>query len=710
MQENRCRPSHDGRELKLRRAELRNGRPLSPEEYILCENRRSVNRIALIKHIRSTIAEKDWDAYVEIYGIPGVFVIMPPNIPEGKEREYADRAAEAAEAASGALPNGSDVRTLSEVRGSQPFSMRLEWLQKQLVLAGTGGMLTMLSEPAGLGNGASNAQSTVWETIVRRLARRIEEPMNRQYDRRALSARFPGRPALAFFSLRARQEKDLSGAVDSIARLAAAGYRVDPKQVSEETGYRVTLFEPSPVQAQPMLHARKCPQDGGFVGDDGCTHPNHIRRNLQNKVAKWAQNPSRMDPEEARKAIETGFEVTDSGGLVFTFGENLKRHLDEHSEQDRSGRYSRLQYAVAAVNSPIREANHRNFPGRIACCQVIDPKHIVVLLADRSGEAVTAFDIIPGRKIPADFLKQIDGEKGNGLSAHRGPSPGTDRGIFSSGRIETSIANRESEVNPKLTSQEEIENWFWEFVEKKGFLKAKSTPEAGGGNLLMELARTVLDGSIPFEEALKRAQDLLEQADIDTLSSPLERQLEQAMFQAAADAAITQDQVDTLKNLFQDQIRITTTRDPANPAQPILTAAWQTQTIIQSVTAAKSFIATYPPVTQTALSRIPPHLAAQIKDKPLRIERKWLKPHLKHFKLKKKYPDNIPLTPQELELIPLVYREADRYAPAAAKSLVCELDDRLGATYRLIVSTNRPDPTVKTFYKLRTEALHDHPD
>lgn len=121
----------------------------------------------------------------------------------------------------------------------------------------------------------------------------------------------------------------------------------------------------------------------------------------------------------------------DSSGLVFTFGEQLKRHLGEHSEKDRAGRYSSLQYAVAAVNSPIREANHRNFPGRIACCQVIDPKHIVVLLAARSGEAVTAFDIIPNRKIPADFLKKIDGEKGRGLSAHRGPPLGTDCGIFS---------------------------------------------------------------------------------------------------------------------------------------------------------------------------------------------------------------------------------------------------------------------------------------
>lgn len=88
---------------------------LSPDDYILLENRRPVNRIALVKYVRSTIAEKDWDAYVEIYGIPGVFIIMPPNVPDGKEDEYAAKAVEAAEAASGALPNGSDVKTLSVV-------------------------------------------------------------------------------------------------------------------------------------------------------------------------------------------------------------------------------------------------------------------------------------------------------------------------------------------------------------------------------------------------------------------------------------------------------------------------------------------------------------------------------------------------------------------------------------------------------------------
>lgn len=238
---------------------------LTPEDYIVLENRRPVNRIALIKYIRSTISEKDWDAYVEIYGLPGVFIIMPANVPEDKEKEYSAIAADAAEAGSGALPNGSDVKTLSEVRGVQPFQMRLEWLQKQLVLAGTGGMLTMLTEPTGIGGGATGAHASVWDTIIRRVAHKVELPFNRQYDRKALAANFPGYPALASFRLRAKQEKDIGSAVQNIATLSTAGYQVDPAQVTAETGYDVTL---KPVATPPQGAFRGVFRDGNRPGAD----------------------------------------------------------------------------------------------------------------------------------------------------------------------------------------------------------------------------------------------------------------------------------------------------------------------------------------------------------------------------------------------------------------------------------------------------------
>jgi len=223
---------------------------LTPDEYILLAAARPVNRIGLIKYIRATVAEKDWDGYVEIYGIPGVFIIMPERVPDGKEDEYAAKAEQAAEAASGALPYGSDVKTLSEARGSQPFELRLEWLQKQLVLAGTGGLLTMLAE-SGSGTLGGSAHQAAWDQIIRRVARVVARPFQTQYERRALAARFPGRPALAYFDLRAKQEKDVGKAVANIASLAGAGYLVNADQVTAETGYEVIYTAPAAAGIAP---------------------------------------------------------------------------------------------------------------------------------------------------------------------------------------------------------------------------------------------------------------------------------------------------------------------------------------------------------------------------------------------------------------------------------------------------------------------------
>ena len=301
---------------------------LSPDDYIILENRRPVNRIALVKYVRATIAEKDWDAYVEIYGLPGVFIIMPPNVPEGKEDEYAAKAVEAAEAASGALPNGSDVKTLSEVRGVQPFQMRLEWLQKQLVLAGTGGMLTMLAEPTGLGSGSSSVQGAVWDTIVRRVARKVESALVRQFDRRALAAKFPGRPALAAFSLRAKQERDVGSAVQNIAALTAAGFQVSPEQVASETGYEVSLRPAAPAPAafrslgRTVPDAPSSPRSPDLHGEknNGENSPSRILADIAATILDGS-----TPFEDALKAAQSKLESIDPS-LLST---DLERALEE---------------------------------------------------------------------------------------------------------------------------------------------------------------------------------------------------------------------------------------------------------------------------------------------------------------------------------------------------------------------------------------------
>ena len=179
---------------------------------------------------------------------------MPQSVPNGRESEYAALAADAAEAGSGALPAGSDVKTMSEVRGSQPFQPRLEWLQKQLVLAGTGGLLTMLAE-SGSGTLAGSVHQEAFATIGRRQARIISQAFQRQLDARLLALRFPGRPIQAYFELREKQETNVAETVANIAALAAAGFVASPEQVSEETGYDVT-YQPPATPASPFASAR----------------------------------------------------------------------------------------------------------------------------------------------------------------------------------------------------------------------------------------------------------------------------------------------------------------------------------------------------------------------------------------------------------------------------------------------------------------------
>ncbi len=219
---------------------LRTNEILPEHRLIVMESPRPVDRIGLVKFARSTIAERDWDAYVDIYGLPSCFVILPPNIPEPRVPEFRDAAQAAAEGGGGALPAGSEVKFPSEVRGSEPFRARLEWLQRQLVLAGTGGLLTMLAE-SGSGTLAGSAHMEAFRTLAAGDARRVSELIQQTLDRWILARTHPGQPRLAYWSLAVQEETDVGEIIDHATKLSSAGYRIDPRELSDRTGYTITL-------------------------------------------------------------------------------------------------------------------------------------------------------------------------------------------------------------------------------------------------------------------------------------------------------------------------------------------------------------------------------------------------------------------------------------------------------------------------------------
>jgi len=242
---NFCRKGRDGNWYWNPKAQSTTAQSLGeaarqdPEKHALIVHttRRPIDRIGLIKYVRANLSEKDWDGYVEIYGIPSWIIVGPEHVPEGKEAEYRDAAEDVAAGGSGYLPHGSDAKAADTPRGSQPFETRLEWLTKKLVLAGTGGLLTVLAE-SGSGTLAGNAHMEAFRMIARMDAAKISELYQRSIDRAILNARFPDRPHLAYFDIAAEEEQDVGEIVKQITELSRF-YLIDPTEVAEKTGYRI---------------------------------------------------------------------------------------------------------------------------------------------------------------------------------------------------------------------------------------------------------------------------------------------------------------------------------------------------------------------------------------------------------------------------------------------------------------------------------------
>jgi hypothetical protein len=182
------------------------GLEIDPErllrDFIIREVSRPVNEIALLNYVFKNLCKKDWAAFVESFGVPWLFLVGPPNVPKDKEADYQSTAQQIIGNSRGYLPNGSDVKSGSEgSRGVNPHKQFKDDLSEEVVLAGTGGKLTMLAE-SGSGTLAGAAHQDAWEELLAGKARLLTEIFQCQFDKKEiLEKQFPGQPVLAYFKL-----------------------------------------------------------------------------------------------------------------------------------------------------------------------------------------------------------------------------------------------------------------------------------------------------------------------------------------------------------------------------------------------------------------------------------------------------------------------------------------------------------------------------
>jgi len=215
----------------------RRGLPIDPDNFLVLETM-ALNRMWALLYLRRVTSQRDWDAYLDLFGIPPVFLIGPPNAAGDKEKEYQAIAADLFSNGRGYLPNGSDIKFVNGGGGRPPYRELLEYLDRQITLIGTGGLLTMLTE-SGSGTLAGGAHSDTFQQIARGDASIVSDVFQRGIDLPVLTANFPRQPVLAFFQFAPTTLGQASAVAQDVAALASAGFTVDPAQVSERTGYRM---------------------------------------------------------------------------------------------------------------------------------------------------------------------------------------------------------------------------------------------------------------------------------------------------------------------------------------------------------------------------------------------------------------------------------------------------------------------------------------
>lgn len=225
-----------------------------------------VDGIALPIYIRSEYGEEAWAKLIARRGLPNTIIIAPPLVGE-KITEFTNAARKVADGGNGALPNGSEVHTeRTDPGNSQSFDMFLAHQQKQIMLVGTGGILGSLAEATGLGSGVADTHEQTWREIIKADAFKISNLINRYVARVLLEAAFPGQEKLAYFSIDTATPKSATEILDCAVKASQAGLAIDPVQLSEMTGFKISKALQAPQN--PLSVASDTPSVASNSEDD----------------------------------------------------------------------------------------------------------------------------------------------------------------------------------------------------------------------------------------------------------------------------------------------------------------------------------------------------------------------------------------------------------------------------------------------------------
>lgn len=233
------------------------GVPILNEDWIVREQEGCLDEIAVIYYVWKVTEMKDWGAFSSRFGVPNIFAEMDKDVTLPAETTmdaYRDSIASIVSNGSGALPPGVKANMMSGGSSNEtPFPVHIDYIDKSLVLAGTGGKLTMLSEATGIGSGATGAHEDAFDDIAMSESSDIAEIIDRSIGQPKLRAQFPGQRPLVKFVIRKTTDKNPADFGDLMWKSKMGGFRVSQEEAEKGLGVKLErILTPDEVAVNNM--------------------------------------------------------------------------------------------------------------------------------------------------------------------------------------------------------------------------------------------------------------------------------------------------------------------------------------------------------------------------------------------------------------------------------------------------------------------------
>lgn len=203
---------------------------------------RPIDQVAMMLCLDRKNAKAQWMCFNGRYGVPPLFVVLPPGTNEQTKRDYIEFARQCISNAGGVLPPGADLKTASvQAGGPDTFRGIIDLSTQELVLRATGGLTTMLTAPGeGTNTGTGNAHQDSFDDLADGEGSDIAGTITQGMIYPVLDQWHPGQPRLVEFVIKRPESDDTAASVTNITSLAGAGYRATDEQVTELTGLEVS--------------------------------------------------------------------------------------------------------------------------------------------------------------------------------------------------------------------------------------------------------------------------------------------------------------------------------------------------------------------------------------------------------------------------------------------------------------------------------------